>query len=131
MKDETKAKPVPPGVAELFLVRSMARRWVRVLMAIRIGVLVTAATAAASFLLSSRGADTISEVVFWPNTLLQALTPAPNIGTPDHPLYEGTPLNLLAFLTSFPLAVISYGFVAYVFLRRISAVCRRNGKTSN
>ena len=96
----------------------MTRLSVRVLMAVGIGILVTAGTAAASFLLSSRGADSIGEVVFWPNTVLQALTPAPNIGTSDHPLYEGTPLNLLAFLASFPLAVILYGFVAYVFLRR-------------
>jgi hypothetical protein len=87
-------------------------------MAVGIGVLVTAGTGAASFLFSSRGADSIGELVFWPNTVLQALTPAPNIGTPDHPLYEGTPLNLLAFLASFPFTVILYGFVAYVFLRR-------------
>jgi hypothetical protein len=47
------------------------------------------------------------------------LIPAPNIGTLDHPLYEGTPLNFLAYLASFPLAVIFYAFVAYLFLRRL------------
>jgi hypothetical protein len=96
----------------------MTPRWIHVLLAGGIGILVTTVTAIASLVLSSQGSHSISEVVFWPNTVLQALTTAPNIGTPDHPLYEGTPLNLLAFLASFPLAVILYGFIAYVFLRR-------------
>ena len=55
----------------------------------------------------------------WPNTLLQHLAPAPNIGMPDHPLYEGTPLNFFAFLVSFPFAVVVYAAVAYVCLRRL------------
>jgi hypothetical protein len=97
----------------------MSRSWVRVLLAIGIGVLITAGTAAAAFALSSRGAESVSEVVFWPNTFLQALVPAPNIGTSDHPLYEGTPLNFFAFLASFPFAVTLYAFIAYMFLRRL------------
>jgi hypothetical protein len=97
----------------------MSRSWVRVLLAIGIGVLVTAGTAAASFALNTHGSESIGDAVFWPSTLLQSLIPAPNIGTPDHPLYEGTPLNFLAYLASFPLAVIFYAFVAYLFLRRL------------
>jgi hypothetical protein len=90
----------------------------RVLVAIGIGVLVTAATAVSSFVLWNRGFDVVGQFVFWPNTLLQTLLPAPNIGTPNHPIYEATPLNGLAFVASFPLAVASYGLVAYAFLRR-------------
>ena len=94
----------------------MSRRWVRILLAVVIGVFVTIGTAAIALALSSESAR---EVLFWPNTVLQYLVPAPNIGTPDHPLYEGTPLNFLAFAASFPFAVVVYGAVAYVFLRRL------------
>ena len=97
----------------------MSRSCVCVFLAIGIGVLVTAGTAAASFALSKHGSESISQVVFWPNTLLQALIPAPNIGTSDHRLREGTPFNFFAFLASFPLAVTLYTFVAYMFLRRL------------
>ena len=90
--------------------------WLRIIVALAIGVFVTALTAAVASALSS---DSAREVVFWPNTLLQHLAPAPNIGMPDHPLYEGTPLNFLAFAASFPFAVVVYGAVAYVFLRRL------------
>jgi uncharacterized membrane protein YagU involved in acid resistance len=94
----------------------MSRRSIQILFAIVIGVLVTAVTAFAASVLSSESAR---EILFWPNTLLQSLAPAPKIGTPDHPVYEGTPLNSVAFLVSFPFAVIFYGAVAYVFLRRL------------
>ena len=93
----------------------MQRRSIQILFAIAIGLLVTAITAFAASALSSESAR---EILFWPNTLLQSLVPAPNVGTPDHPVYEGTPLNSLAFLVSFPFAVIVYGAVAYVFLHR-------------
>ena len=93
----------------------MSRRWVRFLLALSIGVFVTAATAAVAFQLSS---DSARDLLFWPNTVLQYLLSAPNIGTPDHPVYEGTPLNLLAFSVSFPFAVMIYGAVAYVVLGR-------------
>jgi hypothetical protein len=94
----------------------MSRRWSRILVAIVIGVFVTFVTGAVASALSSESAR---EVLFWPNTVLQRLVPASNIGTPDRPLYEGTPLNFLAFVVSFPFAVVVYGAVAYVFLRRL------------
>jgi hypothetical protein len=94
----------------------MSRRSVRILLAFAIGVFVTATTAAVASALQSEPAR---EIIFWPNTALQYLVPAPNMGTADHPLYEGTPLNLIAFFVSFPFAVIVYGAVAYVFLHRL------------
>jgi len=94
----------------------MSRDWVRIVFALAIGISVTVGTAAVASALSSESAR---EIVFWPNTVLQYLMPAPNVGTPDHPLYEGTSLNFLAFVVSFPFAVIVYGAVAYVFLRRL------------
>ena len=92
----------------------MSRSRIRILVALGVGVFVTIVTAAGASALSSASAR---ELLFWPNTVLQYLVPAPNIGTPDHPIYEGTALNLLAFAMSFPFAIIVYGAVAYGFLR--------------
>jgi hypothetical protein len=92
----------------------MPHRWVRIIFALAIGLLVTIVTAAVASALSW---DSARELLFWPNTVLQYFVPAPNIGTPDHPACEGTPLNFVAFLASFPFAVIIYSAVAYAFLR--------------
>jgi hypothetical protein len=94
----------------------MSRRRARILFAVVIGAIVTGVTAAVAVANSS---ESVRELVFWPNTLLQYLVPAPNIGTAEHPFYEGTPLAFLAFLVSFPFAVIVYSLVAYAFLRRL------------
>ena len=115
-------RAAPPRSLSLGSVRSM-RRFLSILLALGIGTLVTAVTAALSYLAFQTGAELVSEVLFWPNTLLQSLVPVlyglPNIGTPDHPLYEGTPVNIAAFFVSFPLGILVYSAVAYVF------VCRR------
>jgi hypothetical protein len=94
----------------------MSRRWIQILLAIVIGVFVTIVTAAVASALSSESAR---EVLFWPNTVLQSFVPASNIGPPHRPLYEGTPLNFVAFVASFPFSVVVYGAVAYVFLRHL------------
>jgi hypothetical protein len=94
----------------------MSWRWAPIVFALGIGLLVTIVTAAIASSLSSESAH---EVLFWPNTVLQYLLPTPNIGTPDHPIYEGTPLNLVAFIASFPFAVIVYGSIAYALLRHL------------
>jgi hypothetical protein len=92
----------------------MSRRWVRIFLAIVIGAFVSIVTAAVASALTF---DSAREVVFWPNTLLQYWVQTPNIGTPDHPIYEGTALNYLAFLLSFPFAALIYSALAYVYLR--------------
>jgi hypothetical protein len=94
------------------------KRPLLILSAFGIGVLFTALTAALSYFASQAGAELLSEILFWPNTLMQSLVPLRNIGTTAHPLYEGTPLNIAAFFISFPLAVLVYGTAAYIFLRR-------------
>jgi hypothetical protein len=94
------------------------KRPLLILPAFGIGVLFTALTAALSYFASQAGAELISEILFWPNTLMQSLVPLHNIGTTAHPLYEGTPLNIAAFFVSFPLAIFVYGTPAYIFLRR-------------
>ena len=99
----------------------MQHRTTLVFVAVGIGVLLTAITATAAYFASRSGSDRLSEIIFWPNTALQALMPAPNIGTPEHPIYEGTPLNILAFFASFPAATLIYALIAYLFLRRRNA----------
>ena len=94
------------------------KRSLLILSGFGIGVLLTALTAALSCFASQAGAELASEILFWPNTLMQSLVPLHNTGTTAHPLYEGTPLNIAAFFVSFPLAVLVYGTTAYILLRR-------------
>jgi hypothetical protein len=102
------------AACSLILATSMSRRWVQIAFALGIGVCVTIITSAVARALNSESAR---DLIFWPNTVLQYLVPVPNVGAPDQPLYEGTPLNFLAFLASFPFAILVYGVVAYALLR--------------
>lgn len=87
------------------------------LLAAGIGILITMLLLALAFGVDSLGYPNVSSALFWQNALLQSLCPTMNIGTPDHPVYEGTPLNFLAFIASIPLGFIIYGIPAYVLLR--------------
>ena len=78
-------------------------------------------TAVLSYFALQLGAEFVSDILFWPNTLLQSLVPLHNIGTAEQPFYEGTPVNIAAALISFPLAVLAYSSLAYIILRRRSS----------
>lgn len=96
----------------------MKTRMFTFLLSLAIGIAVTAVlTAAASFCFDV-GAELATRFLSWPNTLLQSLVPPLNIGTAEKAFYEGTPLNILAYLASLPLSVSVYSAVAYVFLRK-------------
>ncbi len=41
------------------------------------------------------------------------------MGSPEHPVYEGTPLNFLAFLASVPLGIVIYSVMAYAALSMV------------
>ena len=88
------------------------------LMALGAWVLLTALLTLASYLSYDAGAQTLSTVLFWPNSLLQSAAPCISVGAPAHPLCEGTPLNTLALIASFPLSVAVYTAIAYVIIRR-------------
>jgi len=94
------------------------RRFFLIPLALGIGTLVTAVTATLSHFAFQAGAELVSEILFWPNTLMQSLVPLHNIGTPEHPFSEGTPVNIGAFFVSFRLSILLYSAVAYVFIRR-------------
>ena len=79
---------------------------------------ITSLAASAAF---DAGAEGLSRVLFWPNTLLQLAVPCNNIGTPAQPMCEGSPLNVLAYFISFPLAVVAYSAFSFWWLRSKSA----------
>lgn len=91
----------------------------RILLAFAIGVLVTAALFALSFTVESLGFTSLANGLLWQNALLQSFAPLGNIGTAEHPVYEGTPLNFLAFLASIPLGIVIYSLVGYVALSMV------------
>ncbi|MGH7182641.1 MAG: hypothetical protein ACREJN_11775 [Nitrospiraceae bacterium] len=72
------------------------------LLATGIGLVLTAGFAGAAYLLHAAGAEGAARAALWQNTLLQSLVPLNNIGTPERPFYEGTPLNYVMFIAAFP-----------------------------
>jgi hypothetical protein len=90
------------------------------LRALGAGVLVTVVLTLASYFLFEVGATNLSTVLFWPNALLQGAAPCVKIDSSvtGRLLCEGTPLNEVAFLASFPLSIAVYSAIAYIFIRR-------------
>ena len=91
----------------------------RIFLAFAIGVLATAILFALSFAADSFGFTSLANGLLWQNTLLQSFAPLDNMGTPEHPVYEGTPLNFLAFLASVPLGIVVYSVLAYAALSMV------------
>ena len=72
---------------------------------------------ASAFALDAAGFERTARFMFWQNEMLQGLIPPLNIGTAQHPVYEGSPLNILAFFASVPLGFVIYSVAAYWALR--------------
>jgi hypothetical protein len=89
----------------------------RILKALALGALATLALFGLSAVAADAGQTFLSRALFWQNTLLQALVPMNNIGTTEHPVYEGSPLNVVAYFLSFPLGFVAYSSAAFVWLR--------------
>jgi hypothetical protein len=62
-------------------------------------------------------------------SLIGGFLPHPNIGTADHPVYEGTPLDLLLGLVVTSFCILLYPFVTYLLLSLLSIILRRKRKT--
>jgi hypothetical protein len=88
----------------------------KILFAALAGLVITILLTLASYVADTLGARTASKLLFWPNTLLQTLVPLHTIGKLEKPIYEGTPLNFLAFIASFPFAILFYGIGAFFIL---------------
>ena len=90
----------------------------QILIAALIGIAIAFACLGLSVYSEELGLGFLSDAFAWPNTLLQLLVPAHNIGTAERPMLEGSPLNFLAFLASVPLGAFVYSVIAFVWLRR-------------
>ena len=98
--------------------------------AMGIGMLLTFVFTGAAYYVHEAGVESATRILSWPNTLLQNLIPCNNIGTVEQPFCEGTPLNFIAYVASFPLSVTVYATAAFVILRRrLMATSRALGRT--
>ena len=74
----------------------------------------------------------IVEVLLKPAELLGSLIgrllPHPNIGTPEQPVYEGTPLDLLVGLALTLFCILLYPIVTYFLLSLLSRALRRSAR---
>jgi hypothetical protein len=98
----------------------------RISLSLLIGIAATVLLTAAASLCFDFGAEAATRVLSWPNTLLQTFVPQLNIGTAEEPFYEGTPLNILAYIASFPLSIGVYSLVAYMIMRKYFPLSRES-----
>jgi hypothetical protein len=91
----------------------------RILLAAVIGVAVTLLLIALSFAADDAGHDALSNALFWQNWLLQALLPAPAVGSSPNPFAERMPLAFIAWFASVPLGFNIYGVAAFAVIRRL------------
>jgi hypothetical protein len=85
----------------------------RTFLALLAGIAITAV--ALTVFIQSRG-NAISLIVLWPLPLLARFVPHGNIGTAEHPVYEGSPLDLFAALIGLAVSGCFYGGLVYAIL---------------
>jgi hypothetical protein len=85
-----------------------------------IGVAITAFGFVAAFVTAG---SNLKHIFYWQGYLLQNLIPAPNIGTAQNPVYEATPLHVVAFFLGIPVGVVVYSLLSFAIL---SIVGRKN-----
>jgi hypothetical protein len=59
------------------------------------------------------------------HALLVTLIPHPLIGGPEHPMYEGTLLDLLAAMVGVPMSALMNSVIAYYGMPRLRRFRRR------
>lgn len=91
-----------------------------VLSALGIGIATTILLTLASYVADKVGLPSLSNLLSWPNSLLQTTAPCFPVATDraGRTICEGTPLNFVAFMASFPLSIAAYSAIAYFILRR-------------
>lgn len=85
-------------------------------LAIILGSIVAMGLFGASEFLFAAGAGQLARTLEWQAALLQGFVPTPNLGTVAQPLYEGTPLHLVAWYAGVLLGIPLYTLVMYVSL---------------
>jgi hypothetical protein len=69
----------------------------------------------------------LARVLYWQGFWLQSLVPAVNLGTPEHPIYEGNPLHVVAAYAGIPLGLVLYFLLALAVLQLASRRGSRGG----
>jgi hypothetical protein len=77
-----------------------------------------AAVAVATLFALELGSWHPGQVLLWPAWLLLAALPCFNMGTPEQPVCEGTPIHLAVALLGLSLTVVFYAAVVYVVLSK-------------
>ncbi len=65
----------------------------------------------------SVGLDKTARLLVWPGMMLQELVPGVNIGTDSHPVYEATPIHIIAFFLGVVAQIPIYWIVLYGTIR--------------
>jgi hypothetical protein len=102
----------------------------RALISAVIGIAVTALGLALAYVAYSSDEPDLACIFYWQGWLLQEITPSPNLGTPSHPVYEGTPLHVVAFFAGIPVGIVLYALAAFAVLSLIRK-CREREKGRN
>ena len=98
----------------------------RALMAVGIGTTTALALIGLAAVVDELGYESAARILVWPNAWLQSLVPTHNIGTAEHSVLEGSPLNELAFVASVVVAAIVYSMLAFAIVPRLVAWVRRH-----
>lgn len=70
-----------------------------------------------------------ARILLWQCMFVAQGMPRGNIGTSEHPVYEGTPLDIIPIFVGVPLGVPIYAFLIYVILWMVETVRRRPSQT--
>lgn len=103
----------------------------QILLAAVIGVVVTLALIALSFAADDAGYESLSNVLFWQNWVLQALLPAPDIASMADPFAHGLPLPFIAWFASIPLGFFIYGIPVFAMIRKRKGSAQTRAGTSS
>jgi hypothetical protein len=88
------------------------RIWFALLLSVSVSVAFTLMASIAA----AAGYEVVTYVLVWPGYLLESFVPGVNIGTESHPLYEATPVHLVAFIAGLLLQIPIYCLPIYVYL---------------
>jgi len=91
-------------------IKPMSRNNRNLLLAAVVSITLTAGLFVCAYA-ASRSHEGVARVLYWQGYLLPSLVPAVNIGTSEHPLYEASPVHVVAFFAGIPL-----GFIVYFLL---------------
>jgi len=80
-----------------------------IMLAITAGIGISAVLQVLALVAYQKGFAALTQILDWPNTLLQAAFPAVSMNSS---------INVLAYFASLPLGAAAYAIVAYILLRR-------------